>query len=134
MCDFCAREVGGDYRTPARGNPFHVEVVHGDVHVYSGFRFKQRGWEKQEEGNVVLWEKDRLIHETVEWLASREGARLGAVPDNHAPEPDSLEAFIRPFSIAGNLASYFPPILERLGAAQVYREGRAWCIRSAPRG
>jgi hypothetical protein len=40
-----------------------------------------------------------------------------------------MEEFLRSFSIHGNLASYFPPILEKLGLVEVYKKGRALYIR-----
>ena len=37
--------------------------------------------------------------------------------------------FLRSFSIHGNLASYFPPVLEKLGLVEVYKKGRALYVR-----
>ncbi len=117
----------GDYQTCGLKKPFCVLERDGDIHCFVGFRNKTRDFDN--EANVVLWEKDRLITEAVAFIERLGEVRLGPCREETIPEPDTLEEFLRSFSIHGNLASYFPPILEKLGLVEVYKKGRALYVK-----
>lgn len=117
----------GDYQTCGLKKPFYVLERDGDIHCFVGFRNKTRDFDN--EANVVLWEKDRLITEAMAFIERLGEVRLGPCREETIPEPDTLEEFLRSFSIHGNLASYFPPILEKLGLVEVYKKGRALYVK-----
>ncbi|MBE7492747.1 MAG: hypothetical protein HS108_13465 [Planctomycetes bacterium] len=119
--------LAGDYQTCGLKKPFHVLERDGDIHCFVGFRNKTRDFDN--EANVVLWEKDRLITEAVAFIERLGEVRLGPCREETIPEPDTLEEFLRSFSIHGNLASYFPPILEKLGLVEVFKKGRALYVK-----
>ena len=119
--------LGGDYKTCGKQKPFHVEERDGDIHCFVGFRKRMGDFEN--EANVVLWERDRVIREAMQFIERMGEARLGPCRAETFPEPDTLEEFLRSFSTHGNLASYFPPILEKLGLVEVFKKGRALYIR-----
>lgn len=56
--------------------------------------------------------------------------KLGPCREETFPDPDSLEAFLRTFSTNGNLASYFPPLLEKLGLCEVSKKSRTLYIKA----
>lgn len=120
-------DLAGDYQTCGKKKPFHVEERNGDIHCFVGFRNKMGDF--QNEANVVLWERDRVIAESVKLIAALGEVRLGPCRAETFPEPETLEEFLRSFSTHGNLASYFPPILEQLGLVEVFKKGRALYIR-----
>lgn len=121
------QRLDGDYVTCGLKKPFYVLERDGDIHCFVGFRNKTRDFDN--EANVVLWERDRLIREAVAMIERLGEVRLGPCREESIPEPDTLEEFLRSFSIHGNLASYFPPVLERLGLVDVYKKGRALYVR-----
>lgn len=122
-----AQPIDGDYVTCGLKKPFFVVARDGDIHCFVGFRNKTRDVEN--EANVVIWEKDRVITEALAFIERLGEARLGPCREETFPEPDTMEEFLRSFSIHGNLASYFPPILEKLGLVEVFKKGRALYIR-----
>jgi len=119
--------IAGDYQTCGMKKPFYVLERDGDIHCFVGFRKRMGDFEN--EANVVLWERDRVIRESLAFIERMGEARLGPCRAETFPEPDTLEEFLRSFSTHGNLASYFPPILEKLGLVEVYKKGRALYIR-----
>lgn len=119
--------LAGDYLTCGMKKPFHVEERDNDIHCFVGFRNKWKNFE--EEANVVFWERDRVLRETVAFIERLGEVKLGPVRQESFPEPDTLEEFLRSFSTAGNLASYFPPLLEKLGLCEVYKKGRTLYIK-----
>ncbi|MCC6466297.1 MAG: hypothetical protein IT463_13240 [Planctomycetes bacterium] len=119
--------LDGDYVTCGLKKPFYVLERDGDIHCFVGFRNKTRDFDN--EANVVLWERERLIREAVAMIERLGEVRLGPCREESIPEPDTLEEFLRSFSIHGNLASYFPPVLEKLGLVEVYKKGRALYVR-----
>ena len=121
--------LDGDYLTCGLKKPFHVQVRDGDIHCFVGFRNKTRDFEN--EANVVIWEKDRVIAESMALVDRLGEVRLGPCREETIPEPDTLEEFLRSFSIHGNLASYFPPVLEKLGLVEVFKKGRALYLKRA---
>lgn len=127
LADALKLPLEGDYQTCGLKKPFHVLERDGDIHCFVGFRNKTRDFDN--EANVVLWEKDRLITEAVAFIEKQGETRLGPCREETIPEPDTLEEFLRSFSIHGNLASYFPPILEKLGLVEVFKKGRALYVK-----
>lgn len=119
--------IAGEYVTCGMKKPFHVEERDGDLHCFVGFRKRMGDFDN--EANVVLWERDRVIRESMAIIERTGEMRLGPCRAETFPEPDTLEEFLRSFSTHGNLASYFPPILEKLGLAEVFKIGRALYIR-----
>jgi hypothetical protein len=122
--------IDGDYLTCGLRKPFFVIARDGDIHCFVGFRNKTRDFDN--EANVVIWEKDRVITEAMAFIRRMGEARLGPCRAETFPEPDTVEEFLRSFSTHGNLASYFPPILEKLGLVEVFKKGRALYIRAKP--
>lgn len=119
--------ITGDYKTCGMGKPFHVEDRNGDIHCFVGWRGQTGDF--SDEANVVIWEKDRVITEAMQVIGFHKQMRLGPCRVETMPHPESLEEFLRSFSTHGNLASYFPPILEKLGLCEVFKKGRALYIR-----
>jgi hypothetical protein len=130
--DALKQTIDGDYQTCGHKKPFYVIARDGDIHCFVGFRNKERDFEN--EANVVIWEKDRVIAEALKLIQAQGEVRLGPCRAETFPQPDTLEEFLRSFSTHGNLASYFPPILEKLGLAEVYKKGRALYIRPKSHG
>ncbi|MBZ0136524.1 MAG: hypothetical protein K8I27_09145 [Planctomycetes bacterium] len=120
--------IAGEYVTCGHKKPFVVDERDGDIHCFVGFRKRMGDFEN--EANVVIWERDRVIREAVAFIERMGEARLGPCRAETFPEPDTMEEFLRSFSTHGNLASYFPPILEKLGLCEVYKKGRALYIRN----
>jgi hypothetical protein len=125
--DALKQSIAGDYLTCGMKKPFYVLERDGDIHCFVGFRKRMGDFEN--EANVVLWERDRVIREALAFIERMGEARLGPCRAETFPEPDTLEEFLRSFSTHGNLASYFPPILEKLGLIEVYKKGRALYAR-----
>jgi hypothetical protein len=119
--------LAGDYLTCGLKKPFHVLERDGDIHCFVGFRNKTRDFDN--EANVVIWEKDRVIAESMILVDRLGEVRLGPCREETIPEPDTMEEFLRSFSIHGNLASYFPPVLEKLGLVEVFKKGRALYLK-----
>jgi hypothetical protein len=119
--------LAGDYLTCGLKKPFYVLERDGDIHCFVGFRNKTRDFDN--EANVVIWEKNRVITETMILVDRLGEVRLGPCREETFPEPDTLEEFLRSFSIHGNLASYFPPVLEKLGLVEVFKKGRALYLK-----
>jgi hypothetical protein len=119
--------LGGDYVTCGQKKPFHIEERDGDIHCFVGYMGRRGDF--AQEANVVIWERDRVIREAVAFIERMGEARLGPCRAETFPEPDTLEEFLRSFSTHGNLASYFPPVLEKLGLVEVYKKGRALYVR-----
>ncbi|RIK63513.1 MAG: hypothetical protein DCC64_06625 [Planctomycetota bacterium] len=119
--------LAGDYKTCGLHKPFHVEERDGDIHCFVGFRNKMANFE--EEANVIFWERDRVLREALNFIQSKGEVKLGPCRAETFPEPDTLEEFLRTFSTHGNLASYFPPLLEKLGLCEVYKKGRTLYIK-----
>jgi hypothetical protein len=117
----------GDYLTCGKKKPFYVLERDGDLHCFVGFRKRMGDFEN--EANVVIWERDRVIREALAFIERMGEVRLGPCRAETFPEPDTLEEFLRSFSTHGNLASYFPPVLEKLGLVEVFKKGRALYIR-----
>jgi hypothetical protein len=122
--------IAGEYVTCGHRKPFYVDERDGDIHCFVGFRKRMGDFEN--EANVVIWERDRVIRESIAFIERMGEARLGPCRAETFPEPDTLEEFLRSFSTHGNLASYFPPILERLGLVEVYKKGRALYAKRKP--
>ena len=120
--------LGGDYQTCGLKKPFHVEERDGDIHCFVGFRNKMANFE--EEANVIFWERDRVIREAYAFIKAQGEVKLGPCREETFPDPDSLEAFLRTFSTNGNLASYFPPLLEKLGLCEVSKKSRTLYIKA----
>lgn len=120
-------EISGDYETCGQHKPFHVEDRNGDIHCFVGWRGKTGDF--SDEANVVIWEKDRVIREAMQVIEFNKQMRLGPCRAETFPQPDTLEEFLRTYSTHGNLASYFPPILEKLGLCEVFKKGRALYIK-----
>lgn len=120
-------DLAGDYRTCGKKKPFHVEERDGDIHCFVGFRNKMGDF--QNDANVIIWERGRVIRESMQLIEALGEVRLGPCRAETFPEPGTLEEFLRSFSTHGNLASYFPPILEKLELAEVFKKGRALYIR-----
>lgn len=125
--DALKQPLEGDYQTCGMKKPFYVLERDGDIHCFVGFRKRMGDFDN--EANVVLWERDRVIREALAFIERMGEARLAPCRAETFPEPDSLEEFLRSFSTHGNLASYFPPILEKLGLVEVYKKGRALYVR-----
>lgn len=125
---YAAMSLDGDYRTAAQKKPFRAEVRGGDLHIFSGWRFQKKAFEG--EGNSIYFDTERLIRESVEFVRRQGEVELGSCAENRIPEPDTFEAFLRQFSISGNLASYIPAILEHLGAIRIEKRkgGVHWAV------
>ena len=121
------QKITGEYQTCGHKKPFYVDERDGDIHCFVGFRNRMGDFEN--EANVLIWERDRVIRESMALIEAMGEVRLGPCRAETFPQPDTLEEFLRSFSTHGNLASYFPPILEKLGLAEVYKKGRALYIR-----
>ncbi len=124
--------LDGDYLTCGLKKPFYVIARDGDIQCFVGFRNKTKDFDN--EANVVIWERDRVIREAVAFIERMGEVRLGPCRAETFPEPDTLEEFLRSFSTHGNLASYFPPILTKLGLCDVYKKGRALYIKRSTEG
>ncbi|MDC1142238.1 hypothetical protein OAU50_04040 [Planctomycetota bacterium] len=125
--DALKTDISGDYQTCGMKKPFHVEERNGDIHCFVGWRGKSDDF--SDEANVVLWEKGRVIREAMQVIGFHKQMRLGPCRAETFPQPDTLEEFLRSFSTHGNLASYFPPILEKLDLCEVFKKGRALYIK-----
>lgn len=125
---YAAMALDGDYKTAAQKKPFRAEVRGGDLHIFSGWRFQKKAYDG--EGNSIFFDTERLIRESVEFVRRQGEVELGSCAENRVPEPDTFEAFLRQFSISGNLASYIPAILETLGAIRIEkrRGGVHWAV------
>ncbi|MCA8939392.1 MAG: hypothetical protein KDB07_06280, partial [Planctomycetes bacterium] len=107
--------------------PFHVEERDGDLHFYVGASFsKPQYWD--EEGNPVIWGREQVVLDSIKMLEIMGPMPLAPCRYESIPNPESFEAFLRSYSNHGNLASYFPPLLEKLGVATVTKRGRALYI------
>ncbi|MGE0431721.1 MAG: Clp protease N-terminal domain-containing protein [Planctomycetota bacterium] len=125
---YAVMAVDGDYQTAAQKKPFHLRVVYGDMHIYSGWRFQKKAYDG--EGNSIFWEKERCIRECIEFVRRMGEVELGSCAENRVPGPDTFEAFLRQFSITGNLASYLPAVLEKLGAITIEKRAKGvhWAV------
>lgn len=117
----------GNYRTCGKNAPFHVEERDGDLHFYVGASFGKTQY-YSEQGNPVIWDRSQVVLDSIAMLKAMGDMRLSPCRAETIPEGDSFEAFLRSYSNEGNLASYFPPLLERLGVAKVSKQGRALVI------
>jgi hypothetical protein len=131
--EIAAVPIDGDYKTAAQRKPFRAQVIAGDIHIYSGARFTKRRFDG--EGNSVYWTKETVIAETVTFIRRLGEVELGSCREATIPEPHTLEAFLRQFSINGNLASYLPAILESLGAIRIEKRkgGVHWAVAEPPK-
>ena len=120
--------IDGDYATAAQKKPFHLEVRYGDIHIFSGWRFREKAYDS--EGNTVYMEAQRVIKESIMFIRREGEVELGSCGENRIPGPDTLEALLRQFSINGNLASYLPAVLERLGAIRIEKRAKGvhWVV------
>lgn len=121
----------GDYKTCGKNAPFHVEEREGDIHFYVGSAFGKEQY-YSEQGNPVMWGRDQLIADSIKMLQIFPEMKLAPCRQESLPHPESFEAFLRSYSNHGNLASYFPPLLEALGVAEVKKKGRALVISLKP--
>lgn len=128
-----AAPLTGDYRTCGKNAPFHVEERDGDLHFYVGASFGKQQY-YAEQGNPVIWDRDQVVRDSIGLLAALGDMRLSPCRAETIPDGDSFEAFLRSYSNEGNLASYFPPLLERLGVAKVTKRGRALVIALTEQG
>lgn len=117
----------GDYKTCGKGAPFHVEERDGDLHFFVGASYGKTQY-YDEQGNPVIWGRDQVVHDSISTLQILGPMKLAPCRVESLPNPDSFEAFLRSYSNHGNLASYFPPLLEKLGVAEVTKKGRALVI------
>lgn len=122
-----AMSLKGDYETCGKRAPFHVEERDGDLHFFVGSSFGKEQY-YDGEGNPVIWGRDQVIKDSIRMLQILGPTKLAPCRAETMPDPDSFEAFLRAYSNHGNLASYFPPLLERLGVAKVVKKGRALVI------
>jgi hypothetical protein len=113
----------GDYRTCGKNSPFHVEERDGDLHFYVGSAFGKTQY-YDEQGNPVIWGRSQVVRDSIGLLRSMGEMRLGPCRAESFPDGDTFEAFLRSYSSHGNLASYFPPLLEHLGVATVRKVSR----------
>ena len=121
----------GDYKTCGMSAPFHVEERDGDLHFYVGSAFGKPQY-YDGEGNPVIWGRDQVVTDSIKMLQIFGEMKLAPCRAETMPDADSFEAFLRSYSNHGNLASYFPPLLEKLGVAKVTKKGRALVIALAP--
>ena len=121
----------GDYKTCGKGAPFHVEERDGDLHFFVGASFGKSQY-YENEGNPVIWGRNQVVSDSIKMLGIFPEMKLAPCRAESLPHPDSFEAFLRAYSNHGNLASYFPPLLEKLGVAVVEKKGRELVIRLAP--
>jgi hypothetical protein len=117
----------GDYKTCGMSAPFHVEERDGDLHFFVGASFGKSQY-YGEQGNPVIWGRDQVVRDSIGLLAALGEMKLAPCRVESLPDGDSFEAFLRSYSSHGNLASYFPPLLEKLGVAKVTKKGRALVI------
>ncbi len=122
--------LAGDYKTCGRAAPFHVEERNGDLHFYVGSAYGKTQY-YENEGNPIIWGKEQVIVDALKMLEIMGEMKLSPCRLESLPQPDSFEAFLRSYSNHGNLASYFPPLLEKLGLAKVEKKGRALVINLA---
>ncbi len=129
--EFAIMPIEGDYDTPTGRGKFHVKVRDLDIHIFTGWRARKRAFD--EPGDILFFNTQELIRDAVFFVrrAGPEGVKLGSVKDNYMPEPDTFEAWLREksFAMSGQLASYFPSILAKLGAIRFERRDRAlWAV------
>lgn len=117
----------GNYRTCGKNAPFHVEERDGDLHFYVGASFGKTQY-YSEQGNPVIWDRSQVVLDSIAMLKAMGDMKLAPCRAETIPDGDSFEAFLRSYSNEGNLASYFPPLLEKLGVAKVTKQGRALVI------
>lgn len=123
-----AAPLTGDYKTCGKNAPFHVEERDGDLHFYVGASYGKSQY-YDGEGNPIIWGRAQVVADSIALLRALGEMKLAPCRSETIPDPDSFEAFLRSYSNHGNLASYFPPLLERLGIAIVEKRGRALTIR-----
>jgi len=121
----------GDYRTCGKNAPFHVEERDGDLHFYVGASFGKKQY-YSEQGNPVIWDRKQVVLDSIAMLKAMGDMKLSPVRAETIPDGDSFEAFLRAYSNEGNLASYFPPLLEKLGVAKVTKQSRSLVIAITP--
>lgn|GEM_PF-3573004 len=121
----------GDYKTCGKNAPFHVEERDGDLHFYVGSSFGKTQY-YDGEGNPVIWGRNQVVADSIKMLQIFGEMKLAPCRLESLPHGDSFEAFLRSYSNHGNLASYFPPLLEKLGVADVSKKGRALVITLKP--
>ena len=79
----------------------------------------------------MIWGRDQVVMDSIKMLHIMGPMKLAPCRYETIPNPESFEAFLRSYSNHGNLASYFPPLLEALGVAKVTKVGRALVIALA---
>lgn len=125
------KPLTGDYKTCGKNAPFHVEERNGDLHFYVGSSFGKEQY-YDGEGNPVIWGRDQVVMDSIKMLSIFGEMKLAPCRTETLPHPESFEAFLRSYSNHGNLASYFPPLLEALDVAEVSKKGRALVIKLKP--
>lgn len=125
--EFAVKSIDGDYETPAKALPFRAVRRGLDLHCYTGRRFTKKQFDT--DGDIIFFNQQEILASALRFIRSHgaAGIKLGSARDKDLPDPDSLEAWLRlhAFALQGRLASYFPPILERLGAITLVTKQRA---------
>ncbi len=127
--DYASEPIEGFYKTPARNKPFYLKEEAGDIHIFTGYKYKQGDF--SEDGDVILFDKEKVIAKTIAFIREQGEVALGSTAHSRLPDKTSLEAFLRSFSVHERLASYIPSVLEKIGAIELFRKDGSLYARPA---
>ena len=111
--------IEGFYETPARKKPFYLKEDAGDIHIFTGWRYKKGDFSG--EGDIILFDTTKVVAEAIKFVREQGEVPLGSTSHQRLPDQESLEAFLRSFSISEQLSSYIPVVLEHLGAITLFK-------------
>jgi len=122
--EYYAQEpIEGYYETPGRSKPFYLKEDAGDMHIFTGWRYRQGDFSG--EGDVIIFNKEDVVRKTIEFIREIGEIPLGSTAKSNLPDRDSLEAFLRSFSVSDRLSSYFPVALAHIGAIEIFKKDGA---------
>ncbi len=118
--DYASEPIEGFYKTPGRKKPFYLKEDAGDIHIFTGYKYRQGDFSG--EGDVILFNKEKVIIESIVFVKEQGEVMLGSTAHSRFPDRESLEAFLRSYSIHDRLSSYIPVVLEDLGAIEIFKK------------
>ena len=121
--------IEGYYSTPGRSKEFYLKEEAGDIHIFTGWRYKQGDFSG--EGDVIIFNKEDVVKKTIEFIREIGEIPLGSTAKSNLPDQESLEAFLRSFSVSDRLSSYFPVALESIGAIEIFKKEGALYAKPA---
>ena len=119
--DYYSQEpIEGYYKTPGRNKPFYLKEEAGDIHIFTGWKYHEGDFSG--EGDVTIFNKEDVIKKAIEFIREQGEVPLGSTAKSNLPDRDSLEAFLRSFSVSDRLSSYFPVALQYIGAITIFKK------------